>query len=508
MPTKFSVDSSILVGIEGRTVRITARFSPGPDSTRSSPDCDRLRESLKRIREAFRRIGSPLPPGRYSVDISDKQLVGRHRHLDLPIAVALAVASGLLESNFAGLAYAGEVAADGSLLPISGAFIVAEAARLAPFIGIIVPAANVQQAAAAAPLDVRGAESLSDVLAFIARECNLPRASTEPAASTSFTGPDLADVPGQHLAKRGLELCAAGGHDILLIGPSGGDRTTLAQCAPGLFPALSRADSLQVTRIHSAAGTHAGSGLIRSCPFRNPHPAISTTDLLGGGTALLPGEVSLAHAGVLWMDDLSGFRRPVLEGLHAALADRRVSFLSAGAEVRFPAGFTLLATMATCPCGRGPRADGCTCTPVQVRKHLDRLRWPLLDRIDLHVPVEDGPAGGSGTPGRHEEPSEAVRERIMRARELQISRYGSSPMKLNARMTYCDIQEHCLIGDGSKALIRSAIARLQLTARGYHDVLKLARTIADLHGVGEVTTDHVREAIQHRARERRRSSEG
>jgi magnesium chelatase family protein len=502
MPTKISLDSSILVGIEGRPVRITARFSPGRDTIRSSPHCEGLRESLARIREAFRAIGSPLPPGRYFVEISEEHPLGRHRHLDLPIAVALAVASGLLEPNFPGAAYAGEIASDGSLLPIRGAFIVAEAARLALFIGIIVPTANMHEAAGAAPLDVRGAGSLSDVLAFIRRERDLPRASTEPAMSTSFAAPDLADVPGQHHAKRALELCAAGGHHILLIGLSRGDRTTLAQCAPGLFPPLSRADSLQVTRIHSAAGTHSAAGLIRSCPFRNPHPAISTAGLLGGGTALLPGEVSLAHAGVLWMDDLPVFRRPILEGLQAALADRRVSLLSAGAEVRFPADFTLIATMATCPCGRGQPAEGCTCTPAQVGKHLDRLRRALLEQIDLHVPVHDGRRGGGGTSERRDEPSEAVRERVTRARERQIARYGSSPARLNARMTYRDIQEHCVIGEGSMGLIRTAIARLQVSARGYHEVLKLARTIADLHGVDDLTTDHVREAIQHRARGR------
>jgi magnesium chelatase family protein len=412
-------------------------------------------------------------------------------------------ANGALEK----FALLGELGLDGELRPVRGALSIAVSARQAGLRGLVLPAENVAEAAVVDGLEVRGARTLSEVLRFLEGGGELPKAEVDREALfrvSSVYDSDFADVKGQEHAKRALEVAAAGAHNLLMVGPPGSGKTMLARRLPTILPPLTLEEALETTKIHSVAGLLGpGQALVATRPFRSPHATISDAGLIGGGSPPKPGEVSLAHHGVLFMDELPEFRRNVLETLRQPIEDSEVTLSRAAISLTYPARFMLVAAMNPCPCGYyGDGQRPCACAPQSVQRYLAKVSGPLLDRIDLHVEV---PAVqyrdlSDGRPG---EPSEAIRERVGRAREMQRERFaGRADIHANAHMAPRDLRELCRVGEGGDALLRTAITRLGLSARAYHRVLKIARTIADLDGAAEIGTAHVSEAIQYRSLDR------
>ena len=493
-----------ILGIHARPAWIEAATLPGGTFALATPGRT-AGEAMARVEAALRASEYPLPDGPCLVDVSPGGFHGGDRHFDLPAAVATLAAGKAVPSGRVG-AYmlAGELGLDGQVRPIRGAILIAAAARELGLAGLVVPRENAREAAALSGLDVRGADTLVQVVRFLVGECDLPAADASPAASPTESDCDLSEIKGQEHVKRALEVAAAGGHNLLMVGPPGSGKTMLAQRFPGILPPLSEEEALGTTMIHSVAGVlPPDTGLLRARPFRNPHPTVSDAAMIGGGSIPRPGEVSLAHNGVLFLDELAEFRRNVLDALRSPLETSEVRLARAGVSLAYPASFMLVAAMNPCPSGHhGDSQRRCTCAPMAVQRYLGRVSGPLLDRIDLHVEV---PAVRYRdlADRRNGEPSAAVRERVIRAREVQRARFaGRGDMRTNARMTLRDQREHCAVGDGAEALLRTAITRLGLSARAYHRVLKIARTIADLDGGGDITTAHVSEAIQYRSLDR------
>jgi magnesium chelatase family protein len=368
--------------------------------------------------------------------------------------------------------------------------------------GLIVPEANLRETQPARDLRVLGAASLGDVLRFLRGEAQLRSADEAhgPAAPTTFPPSDFGDVSGQPTAKRALEIAAAGGHNILLRGAPGVGKTMLARALPSILPPLTRREALEATAVHSVAGRlPAGAGVLKGRPFRAPHHTITGVGLVGGGVPVQPGEISLAHHGVLFLDELTEFRASTLEALRQPLEEGVVRITRAGTQVLYPARFLLAAAMNPCPCGRLLESDrACTCDPAVVRRHASRLSAPLLDRIDMHVDV---PAVGwdvlRAGPGPPESPAMRRRVREARARALRRS---ARPSLLNAHLSPRSIRDHCALDDAGDAILRRGAAAFDLSARACHRILRVARTIADLEGSETIRTDHVAEALQFRVR--------
>ncbi len=514
-----SLRSAAVVGVEALPVVVEVDVSFGlPVFTMVGlPDAS-VRESRDRVRTAIRNSGFDFPGHRITVNLAPADVRKAGASYDLPIALGILTATGIIESHHVeGVVLLGELSLDGSIQPIRGVLPVAVAARREGRLAILLPRANAAEARVVDGLRVLPVDSLvgaveslrAGMKAWNATDAGLKAGATGPPTTvvpttvvptfrSAYDEPplDFADVVGQGMAKRALEIAAAGGHNVLLIGAPGGGKTMMARRMASILPPLDFDEALDCTSVHSVAGTlPAGTALMQHRPFRSPHHTISEPAMVGGGSFPRPGEISLAHNGVLFLDELPEFDRGVLEALRQPLEEGRVTITRASRTSSFPARFMLVAAMNPCPCGfRGDQRRACRCSDPQIERYGGRISGPLRDRIDLFVEVA---AVGTTARRNPEEPSSVIRERVRRARARQRSRFGGA--RLNSHLGGAELREHCALNPAATSLLEAALQRFCLSARACDRVLRVSRTLADLSGAPHLEPAHVAEAVQFRS---------